>query len=168
MKPKKIRTYHAHETERSKALEGVRLASFSSRALAYGIDFLFATILYLLVAVPVAYAFQKFGGEADPHIHIDVSFEDRYSLVGLVLYFTLSLYWGKGSSPGKRLCKIRVVSLEHERISLWHCFERALGYAASALELGFFQYFFYPNCQTVHDRIAETIVIDERKRPSGD
>jgi hypothetical protein len=53
--------------------------------------------------------------------------------------------------------------LRHDRLSLWHCVERALGYGASALELGFgfFQYFIHPNRQTVHDRIAETIVIDE-------
>jgi uncharacterized RDD family membrane protein YckC len=40
-----------------------------------------------------------------------------------------------------------------------------LGYGASTLELGFgfIQYFIHPNRQTVHDRIAETIVIDERR-----
>ena len=56
------------------------------------------------------------------------------------------------------------VILVHERISLWHCIERALGYAASSLELGFgfLQYFIHPNAQTVHDRIAETIVVSER------
>jgi uncharacterized RDD family membrane protein YckC len=63
------------------------------------------------------------------------------------------------------LLKIRVVSLAHEHISLWHAIERALGYGASTLELGFgfLQYFIHPNKQTVHDRIAETIVIQERK-----
>jgi uncharacterized RDD family membrane protein YckC len=54
-----------------------------------------------------------------------------------------------------------VVSLNHERLSLWHAIERALGYAASSLEagFGFLQYFTHPNRQTVHDRIAETIVV---------
>jgi uncharacterized RDD family membrane protein YckC len=49
----------------------------------------------------------------------------------------------------------------HRRMTLWHSFERALGYGASALELGFgfFQYFIHPNRRTVHDRIAETIVV---------
>jgi len=39
--------------------------------------------------------------------------------------------------------------------------ERALGYGAPALELGFgfLQYFIHPNHRTVHDRIAETIII---------
>ena len=52
----------------------------------------------------------------------------------------------------------------HERITLWQSLERGLGYAASALEggFGFFQYFLHPNHRTVHDRIAETIVLAER------
>jgi len=43
--------------------------------------------------------------------------------------------------------------------------ERALGYGASSLELGFgfIQYFIHPNRRTVHDRMAETIVIRDRR-----
>jgi hypothetical protein len=39
---------------------------------------------------------------------------------------------------------------------------RSLGYGASALEggFGFIQYITHPNAQTVHDRIAETIVVN--------
>jgi len=78
-----------------------------------------------------------------------------------VLFFGLSLYIGNGKTLGKLLFRIRVVSLVHHRMSLWHSVERALGYGASALELGFgfLQYFIHPNRRTVHDRIAETIVV---------
>lgn len=79
-----------------------------------------------------------------------------------MFYFGLATYFGKGRTPGKRIMKIRVVSLVHDRLSLWHSIERALGYAASALEFGFMQYFVHPNRRTVHDRIAETIVVDDR------
>jgi uncharacterized RDD family membrane protein YckC len=50
-------------------------------------------------------------------------------------------------------------------MGVWQSIERALGYGASFLEggFGFFQYFFARNRQTVHDRIAETIVVDLRK-----
>ena len=52
-----------------------------------------------------------------------------------------------------------------ERITLWQSVERALGYGASALEggFGFVQYFLYGNHCCVHDRIAETIVVKERR-----
>jgi uncharacterized RDD family membrane protein YckC len=83
-----------------------------------------------------------------------------------VAYFALGAYLGRGQTPGKRLCRIRVVSLVHERLSFWHAFERALGYGASTLEagFGFFQYFLRDDRRTVHDRIAETIVIDVPRR----
>ena len=58
---------------------------------------------------------------------------------------------------------IRVISIVHHRMGLWHSIERALGYGASALEFGFVQYFIHPNRRTVHDRMAETIVIRENR-----
>ena len=68
------------------------------------------------------------------------------SVVVGVLYFGLGTFLGKGATPGKRALGIRVVSLVHERMSLWHSIERALGYAASSLEagFGFLQYFTHP------------------------
>lgn len=77
--------------------------------------------------------------------------------------FGMLIYLGHGQTPVKRLLGIRVVSLVHNRNSLWQSIERALGYGASALELGFgfLRYFVHPNTQTVHDRIAGTIVISE-------
>jgi hypothetical protein len=49
----KSRRYNARETERMRELDGVELASFSSRAAAFFIDFLIAGALFLgaLVAV---------------------------------------------------------------------------------------------------------------------
>jgi len=96
------------------------------------------------------------------HFHF---FGNWYSVAWLVAYFTLAAYWGRGRTPGKRLFGIRVVSLVHDHLSFWHALERALGYGASVLEggFGFFQYFLRADRRTVHDRIAETIVIRDRK-----
>ena len=94
-------------------------------------------------------------------------FKNWYSVIWWVLYFGLATYFGNGRTPGKRLMGIRVVSLVHERLGLWHSIERTLGYAASALEFGFAQYFIHPNRRTVHDRIAETIVIADRRKSKG-
>jgi len=80
-----------------------------------------------------------------------------------VLYFGLLLWHGKGRTPGKRLMKIRVVSIVHRHLGLWHSVERALGYGAATLEggFGFVQYFIHPYRRCVQDRIAETIVVTE-------
>ena len=61
--------------------------------------------------------------------------------------------------------RIRIVSRARPKITLWQAIERALGYGASALEFGFgfVQYFIHPNRRTVHDRMAETIVIREKR-----
>ncbi|HTA27522.1 MAG TPA: RDD family protein [Bacteroidia bacterium] len=82
------------------------------------------------------------------------------------IYFALMNYFTNGKTVGKWIMRIRIVSLYHHRISFSHCVERALGYVASTLELGlgFLQVFWNPNRMGLHDRIAETIVIQEKKR----
>jgi uncharacterized RDD family membrane protein YckC len=81
-----------------------------------------------------------------------------------VLYFGAFLWRGNGRTPGKRLMKIRVVSLVHTHMTFWHSVERALGYGAAALEggFGFIQYFIHPYRRCAQDRLAETIVVTER------
>jgi len=179
-------------SERRQSWMGAPLASFRRRAAAFALDFAIGVIpLGILFALFVNYA-AKHGWleEGRPllrffeHEHMvevttkngdrNISFHLGFlnNLVGLVwwvLFFGLSLYWGKGRTLGKRLVGIRVVSLDHEHLSFWHSIERALAYGASALEagFGFFQYFLDKNRRTVHDRIAETIVIREepKKKP---
>ncbi len=82
------------------------------------------------------------------------------------IYFALMTYFFRGKTIGKWIMRIRIVSLYHHRISFWHCVERALGYVASTLELGlgFLQIFWNPNRMALHDRIAETIVIQEKRK----
>jgi uncharacterized RDD family membrane protein YckC len=86
------------------------------------------------------------------------------TMVVPVLYCGVLLWAGKGRTPGKRLLKIRVVSLAHRHITFWHAVERALGYGAAALELGFgfVQFFIHPYRRCAQDRLAETIVVTER------
>jgi uncharacterized RDD family membrane protein YckC len=174
MKTKRSPFYDATQADRMKELSGVRLASFGFRAVALWLDFMVAGVLFLALMFAAMTIVKRtpalhewLNDRLHGHdLHIELSFfHNWYSVAYLALYFGLMLYWGHGRTPGKRLMKIRVVSLHHDHLSLWHCFERALGYGASVLELGFgfFQYFIHPNRQTVHDRIAETIVVDERK-----
>jgi uncharacterized RDD family membrane protein YckC len=145
-----------------RTLDGLPLASFGERAAAFAIDFVLAAFLFVLAAVPIGKFLEKIL-HRDIQIELNL-FHNWYSIVYLVLFFGASLYLGKGRTIGKRIMRIRVLSLVHDRVSLWHSVERALGYGASALEagFGFLQYFIHPNRRTVHDRIAETIVVKER------
>ena len=77
------------------------------------------------------------------------------------LYFTLTLAWWGGYTPGKRLLGIRVMRLDGKRLGLWNAFERFGGYAAGLATglLGFAQIFWDPNRQGVQDKIAGTAVV---------
>jgi len=168
MRAKTLILYDATQADRMKQLSGVRLATFSSRAAALLIDFLLASLLFLTVMAALILTAKYIPAvrdwDASHDVHIELNFFDNwYSIAYLAMFFGLSLYWGHGRTIGKRLMKLRVISLHHDHLSLWTCIERALGYGASALELGFgfVQYFIHPNHQTVHDRIAETIVVCE-------
>src|SRR5579875_1954189 len=165
--------YTDHESARVASLEGFPLASFGSRAAAFAIDMVLASMSFVVPGMLGAMIALKMGWR---HGHIQITFDPFHhehwaSLIWFVVFFALSNYIGNGATLGKRLMKIRAVSLVHERFTLWDSVERALGYGASALEafFGFFQYFIHPNRRTVHDRIAETIVVTERRRkvPGG-
>jgi uncharacterized RDD family membrane protein YckC len=159
--------FHPHEPARAEALTGVELASFKARFAAFWIDFFVVVLVYSPLYIAFEYVFLRLRGVAprDIHIQVDFGWHDIGSLVALVVYFGLLAYWWNGQTLGKRLLKIRAVSLVGERITLWQSVERALGYGASALEggFGFIQYFIHGNHCCVHDRIAETIVVKQRR-----
>lgn len=163
--------FNPHETTRAEALAGAPLASFGQRLSAIAIDMFLVFATYS----PSIWALRRFLQD-DLHLkedlyhsaHVQIRFEfeklnEVAWVIWLLLYFGLFVWLSNGLTPGKRLLRIRVVSLTHAKISLWQAAERALGYGASALEggFGFIQYFIHPNHCCVHDRIAETIVVKE-------
>ena len=156
--------FQTQNVELQARLQGVELASFRSRALAFVVD----SLLISAVLVALTFWVGTVAIRLDPSVVLNVETRGFLSVAIAVLYFSLATYLGKGATVGKRLFGIRVVSLVHDHLSLWHCFERCLGYAASSIEagFGFLQYFNHANHQTVHDRIAETIVIVDRARTS--
>jgi uncharacterized RDD family membrane protein YckC len=152
--------YRARETAREEAIDGMPLATFSRRAAGFAIDFLLVSML----RKPIEFLWENHVPH-DWERHTLINPVHVLDLMVLVLYFCVALYIGNGQTIGKRLLRIQVVSLTHERITLWQSLERALGYGASFLEagFGFAQFFIQRNRQCAHDRLAETIVIDAGK-----
>ena len=166
----------------SNQLEGLELAGFTHRFFALLID-LFALIIIIYVFGTILDYFGlinfglKIGISSDktinniPHINNSAHIEaPEYIIVIIklsipVLYFGLITCLTNGYTIGKRVLRIRIVSTNHKHLTLWHSIERSLGYYASSLEFGFgfLQYFIDYNRRTVHDRIAETIVIKVNK-----
>jgi len=166
-----MRNFSARETEWLLELDGIQLASFRARASAFVIDICLAYtaivglaivkgIILILLGVIVGHKIGHSNTFAIP------TGEHEAFLPGpifTVLYFGILTWRGKGRSPGKKMMGIRVVSLVHRHLTLWHAIERSLGYFAALLEggFGFFQFFIHPYRRCVQDRIAETIVVTE-------
>ena len=182
---KNIFTRHFYDSSKlmhSNQLEGLELAAFYRRFFALLIDlFLLIVILYILGTIldyfgVISFGFQ-IGVSSDKTAGSLPEINNRTQLTGPaylktifkllipVLYFGLITWLTNGFTFGKRIFRIRIVSTNHKNLTLWHSIERALGYYASSLEFGFgfIQYFIDYNRRTVHDRIAETIVISVKK-----
>ena len=155
------RYFEAHETGRATALNGVPLAAFWQRLLGYFIDLLLAVIIWF----PLEGAWRWYVlHERD--IHLTWDFHEKGNIIVAVLYLGLGNYLGNGRTPGKWVARTRAMSLTGERMGPWQSVERALGYGAAVLEggLGFLQFFWDRNRRCAQDRLAETIVVDTRKR----
>ena len=151
------------------------LATIPIRSMAIMIDFVIIILLFFLIGkitdwidlgitniklVNIFHVEIKAKNMSESHILL---FKTLLGFVPII-YFALTTYITNGQSIGKKILGIKIVSIYHHRIGLWHCIERSLGYVASTLELliGFYQVFWNPNRMTLHDRIAETIVIKSR------
>jgi uncharacterized RDD family membrane protein YckC len=149
------------------------LATIKKRFAAFLIDWIVLIIIYCCMIILFG-LFNMNLSKINVHGIFDVEIEMGNTpsflitflkfLFGLlpVFYFAFSFYFFKGQTIGKYFLRIKVLSLYHEHLGLWHCIERSLGYFASALEFGFgyIQAFWNPNRMTLHDKIGETIVIE--------
>ena len=170
------RSFDPHSSGRAHALAGRPLATFRQRAGAILIDFALIAVIWVPAKMGIQYLIQQklhIGEEiyrsASGHVTARFDLERTLDLawtVVLLAYFGVLVRVTNGLTPGKRVMRIRILSLEHNRISRWQAMERALGYGASALEggFGFIQYFLYKNHTCTHDRIAETIVVQEPRK----
>lgn len=182
-----MRNFSARETAWLKELDGIELAPFWRRALAFLLDctLILTTFVLLIAGATFLYVFYgRHTGRNTPSINIQINPEKMnfttkegatlahvgeegvhivYYTVVPVLYFGLFTWLSRGRTAGKALFRIRVVSIAHRHLSFWHSIERALGYGAAALEggFGFIQFFIHPYRRCAQDRLAETIVVTE-------
>ena len=80
------------------------------------------------------------------------------------VYFTLSLAWLGGRTPGKWLVGTRVVRLDGRPLTTLDAFTRYGGYTAGLATglIGFARVLWEPNRQAIEDKIAWTVVLRGR------
>jgi len=140
-----MKIFSARETELLRELDGLELAGFWQRAVAFLIDcFLMAVLLSVLMTLGLngwEHLRQMHGNSGPAEYHLPVVKElpmihggMKLQLINIegnevihvaatvivpVLYCGVLLWAGKGRTPGKRLLKIRVVSLAHRNRKLF-------------------------------------------------
>jgi len=161
MERKRGRFFQMHETGRLHTLEGLPLATFAQRVIGYLVD----TFVAILLWIPLEFSWRRYLLHQD-RIDLKWDLHEYGNIAVLLLYWATCNYFGNGRTLGKRLAGTRAMSLTSERFGLWQSIERALGYGAAVLEggLGFLQFFWDKNRMCAQDRLAETVVIDVRKK----
>jgi uncharacterized RDD family membrane protein YckC len=149
------------------------LATIRKRFYAFLIDWLILIIAYFCIIVLFGLLnmnLAKINVHGIFEVELEMDNAPTYLITSLkylfgllpIFYFSFSFYFWNGRTIGKYFLRLKVLSLYHEHLGLWHCIERSLGYFASALEFGFgyIQAFWNPNRMTLHDKIGETIVVE--------
>lgn len=148
------------------------LASFWRRAIALGIDLGFCLILIwgIIIGLVVLINQAELSSFASKeHLLVTVSIDAIVCTIGMT-YFTLLEASRWQATLGKRIVGIRVADREGQPIGLGRALARNLGKLVSILPygIGVWWMLFNVRRQTLHDRIAGTIVILSKEPPAND
>ncbi len=142
-----------------------KISSVGKRASAYFIDdiivSLFLFIIFYDQLVNIYLSIQENPMDFTPM----ATFLEQNTVVFLLLRVVYQTFfvWQSGMTPGKRLLKIKVIELDSGDIpSFQVAFLRATLriISDSIFYLGYIFAYFNPLVQTLHDKLAKTIVVD--------
>ncbi len=142
-----------------------KISSIGKRASAYFIDdiivSLFLFIIFYDQLVNIYLSIQENPMDFTPM----ATFLEQNTVVFLLLRVIYQTFfvWQSGMTPGKRLLKIKVIELDSGDIpSFQVAFLRATLriISDSIFYLGYIFAYFNPLVQTLHDKLAKTIVVD--------
>jgi uncharacterized RDD family membrane protein YckC len=152
-----------------------KFAGFWRRSVAYGVDNLIISIVFLILVIIISTAFivSSLSGNTSTgtlitdlvnpaHLTSIALLAGAFYIVISIVYFTY-FHGIKGRTPGKMLLSLQVLSAEGTPIGFGIAFLRAVGYLVSSLlftfPLGFIWAAFDRRKQGWHDKIAGTVVI---------
>jgi uncharacterized RDD family membrane protein YckC len=152
-----------HESNRTNST--VHLATYSQRARALFIDSIWWTVIMLFVPVGSSSDVLLVAPEAAASLFVLWFFESQ--CVPIIITGLMWAAWG--TTPGKRALHLLIVDADSgQRMNVKQSLLRTFGYLLTfaTLGAGFLWVFFNPRKQALHDRIANTVVIDTARSPS--
>ena len=140
-------------------IDNLELASYGSRIKSFIIDDLLLTIITIIIF------WQPISNTNGDFMSV-IAILNQAFLQILILKFLYQTFfiWYYGATLGKMAAKIRVIDFDHYgRVSLGSAMMRAMIriVSESIFYLGFFLSFFSESKQTLHDKIARTLVVND-------
>jgi len=138
-------------------MEDERLASFKKRALAYAIDDILISIIFLIMLWD-----QVKSATNVVEVVAIINSIWLFMVMTQIAYHTFFI-WQYGATLGKIAMKIEVVEFQSgKRVGFSVAFNRAIFRIISGMifYLGFIWAFFDPKRQTLHDKTASTLVVN--------
>lgn len=137
-----------------------RYIGLATRTLAFVLDAAIIYVVALLAGGGIGLVLSLF--------HVSDTAKNVLALVGAVLFLLWAIvyfvvFWcGTGETPGDRLMRIRVVTVDGDRLKPRWALVRCLGLVLSALLLfaGYLMILFDPRRRALHDRLARTVVVE--------
>ena len=138
----------------------IRLATYSERARALFIDSIWWTVILLFI--PLGPSSEEIPLSPDALAATFVLWLIVAQCIPLLITGVLWVVWG--TSPGKRVMRLRIVDADsHEPMTRGQAVLRTVGYVLTfaMCGAGFLWVPFNPRKQALHDRIANTVVVGE-------
>lgn len=142
----------------------MEFASFWTRFAAYFVDSIITGILGAILGAVVGGIFGAAGGLSPANRAVGVVVVQLLSMVlgfGVRAAYFIYFIGKSGQTPGKQLCKIRVVNADGSAVSYGKATGRFFGYMLSSLILciGFLMAAWDEEKRALHDRLCDTRVI---------
>ena len=139
-------------------------ASFWTRFAAYFVDGIITGIIGAIIGGVIALAFGAAGGMSGDHKSTGVILIQLVSFglsFGVRAAYFIYFIGKSGQTPGKKLCKIKVVTADGSPVGYGKATGRFFGYFLSSLILGigFFMAAWDEEKRALHDRLCNTRVI---------
>jgi uncharacterized RDD family membrane protein YckC len=145
-------------------ISNYHIASLSKRATAYFIDDLIVSIfLFIIFYDQLMGIYQNIQNNSDVMSLALFLQENTLIFILLRIVYQTFFVWQNGMTPGKMIMKIKVIEIDSGKIpSFWIALLRASIriVSESIFYIGYVVAFFNPLVQTLHDKLARTIVVD--------